>query len=152
MVTCAEEEGGTVNSLVGVDGWRLLVQLGARGRGDNGEPFPRLGRRPERLGGGWPRRAELARRRAKQSIGGTARGRRKCETTPSAGNARTSKDQSTWVVATCGIWSPLRHRTWCHMCMRKRSVRPVKRRLRLTSGPRLHFIISMILNHPNFEI
>jgi hypothetical protein len=33
-----------------------------------------------------------------------------------------------------------------------RPVRPVKRHLRLTSGPRLHFIISMIFSHPNFEI
>jgi hypothetical protein len=31
-------------------------------------------------------------------------------------------------------------------------VQLVNRRLGLTSGPRLHFIISMIFNHPNFEI
>jgi hypothetical protein len=35
---------------------------------------------------------------------------------------------------------------------RERPVRPVKRRLRLTSGPRLYFIISVIFNHTNFEI
>jgi hypothetical protein len=40
-------------------------------------------------------------------------------------------------VATSGVLSPSR---------------PVMRHLRLTGGPRLHFIISMIFNHPNIEI
>jgi hypothetical protein len=30
--------------------------------------------------------------------------------------------------------------------------RPVKRHVQLTSGPRLHFIISKIFNHLNFKI
>jgi hypothetical protein len=73
-----------------------LLQLGARGRGDDGEPFPQLGWRRERLSSGWPWQAEPARSRAKQSSGGMARGRRKWETSPSAGNVRTGKDRSTW--------------------------------------------------------
>jgi hypothetical protein len=34
----------------------------------------------------------------------------------------------------------------------ERQVRSVKRRLRLTSGPWLHLVISMIFNHSKFEI
>jgi hypothetical protein len=36
-------------------------------------------------------------------------------------------------------------------CARERPMRPVKQRLGLTSGPRLHFIILMIFNYLNFE-
>jgi hypothetical protein len=55
-------------------------------------------------------------------------------------------------TATGGVRSPLHHHLWCHACMREQPVRLVKRCLRLISGPRLHFVISMIFNHPNFEI
>jgi hypothetical protein len=41
MVTHAEE-GSVVNSPPGVDDRRLELQLGARGKGDDSEPFPSL--------------------------------------------------------------------------------------------------------------
>jgi hypothetical protein len=70
---------------------------------------------------------------------------------PLLSHTRMGKDHSTWGGGhwrlTVTIASP---------CMVSRAgerpVRPVKQRLRLTSGPWLHFIISMIFNHPNFEI
>jgi hypothetical protein len=66
--TCAEEEGGEVNLLVR----RLELQISARGRGDDNEPFLYLGWRREWLRSGWPRRAEPAWRKVKQSSGGMA--------------------------------------------------------------------------------
>jgi hypothetical protein len=53
---------------------------------------------------------------------------------------------------TSGVRSPLRHCVRC--CVRPcwQPARAVMRRLRLTSGPQLHFIFSRIFNHPNFEI
>jgi hypothetical protein len=50
------------------------------------------------------------------------------------------------------VLSLVHRHLWCHMHACGRPVRLVNRRLRLTSGPRLHFLISMIFNHPNFEI
>jgi hypothetical protein len=134
-----------------VDGQRLKLQLGARGRGDNDEPFPRLGWRREQLDGGWPRQADPARRRVKQSSGGMAPGRRKWETSPSASNTRMGKDHSMWggghrrctviVESPCAV---SRVRRW--------PTRAVKRRVRVTSGARLHFVILKIFIHLKIEI
>jgi hypothetical protein len=55
-------------------------------------------------------------------------------------------------VATSSVPSLVHHHPRCRIPVGRRQVRPVKRRLRLTSGPRLHFVISLIFNHPTFEI
>jgi hypothetical protein len=62
--------------------------------------------------------------------------------------AQDKADESTWDD---GNW-------WCTVTVvSPRAVSrarkwPVKRRVQLTSGPRLHFIISKIFNHSNFKI
>jgi hypothetical protein len=67
------------------------------------------------------------------------------------GHARAGKDPPMWGGG---------HR-WCMVTIaspsvvsraHERPVRLVKRHLRLTSGPRLYFVISKIFNHPNFQI
>jgi hypothetical protein len=70
---------------------------------------------------------------------------------PLLGHLRTGKDHSTWGGGhrrhTVTVMSPR-----AVSGARERPVRSVKWRRRLTSGPQLHFVISMIFNHPNVEI
>jgi hypothetical protein len=64
---------------------------------------------------------------------------------PLSGHACTGKDHPMW-------GGGHRRRTVTVACTRERPVRPIMRHRPLTSGHQLHFIISMIFNHLNFEI
>jgi hypothetical protein len=55
------------------------------------------------------------------------------------------------MAATDGVRSQSCQCMWCRACAGDRR-EPLSSGLRLTSGPRLHFIFSKIFNHPNFEI